>query len=103
MCPDCGIAIDDHLSEGRCPSSPPAMLPPPETTTLWARSGDLLVRVDMHSATSGLYAAKRVAEELHLDPDYCEYWLVLVLDGSVVPQDEPIFPFSGLVVHLEMK
>ena len=100
MCTTCGLAIDDHPGDGSCPHPAQTTLAPPSSITLLAVSYGLMVPVDMPSATHGRYAAKRVAEALHLDPDYAYYWLCDAFAWAKIAQEEPIAPFNGHVVIL---
>ena len=56
--------------------------------------------VDMPGATACRYAAKRLAEELGLDPDGQEWCLVDPGSGMPLPQGDVIAPWGGRVLGL---
>lgn len=99
MCTRCGIAVDDHPGDGSCPLKPPEITP--ANVTLWALRNGNPVPVDMPAATSGRYATKRVAEALGLDPNR-EFRLVEIGTHLPISTDDPVAPYNGHFVHLEL-
>ena len=68
-------------------------------TIIYRRNGVEKV-VDMPGVTACRYAAKRMAEELGLDPNSKDWCLVDPRSGMPLPQGDLIAPWDGRVLGL---
>ena len=70
------------------------------TVTITVNANGSKRQMDMPGATTCRYAAKRMAEELGLDPDGKEWCLVDPASGMALPQGDVIAPWDGGVLGL---
>ena len=107
MCPLCHHPADDHTSAGLCQpcsraggpcgaaaSSPATHQSGYSNIRLFVRRGPGQVCVEMPATTTALYAAKRLAEALGLDPLAREWVLLDPTDQRALDGDEVMGPFD---------
>ena len=70
------------------------------TVTITYRFNGVEQQVDMPGVTTCRYAAKRMAEELGLDPNEQDWRLVDPRSGSPLPQGDLVAPWDGRVLGL---
>ena len=70
------------------------------TVTITYRFNGIERDVDMPGATTCLYAAKRMAEQLGLDPSEREWCLVDPRSGMTLPQGDVIASWDGRMLGL---
>jgi hypothetical protein len=68
------------------------------TTTLQVKTSKGTLEVEMPSATTARYAAKRVAEKLDLDPDRA--WFLLTDQFLLIEEDLIVGEFPGALIYL---
>ena len=70
------------------------------TVTITYRFNGVEQQVEMPGVTTCRYAAKRMAEELGLDPNERDWCLVDPRSGRRVPQGDLVAPWDGSVLGL---
>ena len=108
MCELCNHALgDDHNEVGVClkcclhggpcfnPIGDPLPPRPPAWVVLWAFVNGKATPVEMLGVTTMEYAAKRIAEAAHFDPDAAGYQLASIRTRQMIPPADLALTHDG--------